>query len=68
MAAEEENDKKKREKNIIVYGISEEVQLSDCSREFLDLAEVLQFKPEIVDVSRLGIVQADGKPRPLLVN
>ena len=35
LAAEEEVEKKKRENNIIVYGLTEDIQSSDCSKEFL---------------------------------
>ena len=67
LAAEEEVEKKKRENNIIVYGLTEDIQSSDCSKEFLLIAEDLQLKPKILEVYRLGKIREDNKPRPLKI-
>ena len=54
---------KKREKNIIVFGISEEEQLWEYSMEILTLPEGLRAKPKIVEVTRLGKIRDEDKPR-----
>lgn len=66
-AAHNENEKKKREKNIIVYGFSESLVLPDCSREFLAIAEEFEEKPKVIDICRLGRAREDGKPRPVRI-
>ena len=63
LASEEEDEKKKSENNIIVYGLPEDIQSSDCFKEFL----LIQLKPKILEVYRLGKIREDNKPRLLKI-
>ena len=67
VSSDEERDRKSRENNLMVYGISENVNLSDCSNEFLSIAEELNLKPKIVDIYRVGKSRNDDLPRPLKI-
>ena len=62
-----ESEKKSREKNIIVYGLAESLELSECSNEFLAIAEEFGEKPNVVDICRLGKTRDDNKPRPVRI-
>ena len=67
MAADEDNDRKKMEKNVVVHGIPEDVLLPECSTSFMSIVEELQVKVRIVDIRRLSRVREEEKPRPLRI-
>ena len=64
-ACDEEKDKKSRENSLILYGMSEDVELVDCSKELLSIAEHLKLKPKILYICRLGKFSNEAKPRPV---
>ena len=64
---QEDNEKKLRNKNFIVYGLSEDVLPSDCSKEFLNIVGEWSLKPKIIEMCRLGKLREDNKPRPIRV-
>ena len=63
----EDNEKKLRSKNVIVYRLSEDVLPSDCSKEFLNIVGESSLKPKIIEMCRLGKLREDNKPRPIRV-
>ena len=62
-----EAEKKKRERNIIIYGFPESLELLECSQEFLTIAEEFNEKPKVIDICRLGKIPDNNKPRPVRV-
>ena len=64
-AIAEEKDKFTRDKNIIVYGLSEEMTVPEATNEFMEIALELNSKPKVVKVDRLGKVNSDNRPRPI---
>ena len=62
----DKENKRSRENNVIVYGMPDRLTVEECAEEFMEASSVLDIKPRIEVVSRLGNnIRNDTKPRPI---
>ena len=47
LASDEDTVKKSRESNLIIYGMSEDIELQDCSKELISIADELQLQLDV---------------------
>ena len=62
----DKENKRSRENNFIVYGMPDRLTVEGYAEEFMEASSVLDIKPRIEVVSRLGNnIRNDTKPRPI---
>ena len=59
--------KRSRGNKVIVYVMPDRLTVEECAEEFMEAFSVLEVKPKIEVVSRLGNIRNDMKPRPIRI-